>query len=96
MLEQGLVKVREISVWIPGRRNPFVHLQDVHCAPGHHLFCQCPEHQPWCAAAAHRQKENTACGRGVPRLCGKNGRRSSGNRFRTRQHFDVHQLVTPL
>ena len=59
MIEQAFTQVREVPVGIARRRDPLVHVHNVHVLPGKLLRAQCAQHQPWRVAAADRDDEAT-------------------------------------
>lgn len=95
-LEQALAQARKVSVGVPRRGNPFIHLHHVHAHPRHILIRQCAQHLPRRTPAAHGHHEAASRGLGGARFRGDESGRFPCGCIRVRRCLDSHFGYGPV
>jgi hypothetical protein len=94
MIEQACTQMRKVPVRIAGRRDPLVHLNDMHVLPRELFVRQCAQHQPRGTAAADRHDEAPARSDGRARVAGDNRRPFAGDQTVIRVDLDFHAITS--
>src|SRR5262245_42630570 len=82
--------MRQVSVRIAGRRDPFIDLHHVDAIPGDFLAGQITQHLPRRVTAAHRDDETSTGGDGRAGFRREEGGRLARYRVGIRENLDFH------
>ena len=89
--QQALPEMGQVPIRIPGRGDPFVHLEDMHVGPGHLLVGEGPQHLPGGSSTADSKKELSSGGDGLACLCGDDAGCGTGDAFGIRQDLGCNR-----
>src|SRR5262245_52536719 len=90
IIQERLAKVREVSVRMPCRGDPLIHLKYMDALPQDIFLRESSKHQPWRSAAANCHQKAAACC-GCCTSVGRDDRsRLLGNGVRTVENVNGH------
>src|SRR5262249_49780964 len=92
--EQALAQMREISVRISRRSDPFIDLHHMHGAPWHFFVREITKHEPRSFAAARGHYKLAASRNCIPRLLPNKLRCLAGYGVGIRQDFNLHHAAS--